>query len=215
MGKSLRTSSGRGFTIVELLIVVIVIGILAAISLVAYGNIQQRAHNAKVTLLVNQWEKTIRLYQVSSGLLPEDWTCLGASASEFGPIPSEQIGTGQCERNIIVINPSPDWTSELKTVPTTGQTQPTSVLLSQEATPASGLLPMLRAGTNGYIRGIVYAVIFDPTQAPNGQPGAYIFYALKNEACPASREYRTIDSLHVCAAKLTSDDYASEIFRPH
>ena len=38
----------RGFTIVELLIVIVVIGILAAITIVAYNGIQQRARTATV-----------------------------------------------------------------------------------------------------------------------------------------------------------------------
>ena len=37
------TSRSRGFTIVELLIVIVVIGILAAITIVAYNGVQQRA----------------------------------------------------------------------------------------------------------------------------------------------------------------------------
>ena len=39
-------STQRGFTIVELLIVIVVIGILAAITVVAYTGIQQRARVA-------------------------------------------------------------------------------------------------------------------------------------------------------------------------
>lgn len=38
------TQKDRGFTIVELLIVIVVIGILAAITMVAYGNITTRAN---------------------------------------------------------------------------------------------------------------------------------------------------------------------------
>lgn len=205
----------QAFTIVELLIVIVVIAILATISIASYMGIRQRAENAKTTALVAQWESTIRIYQATSGLLPNDWTCLGRSASEFAAIPSESIGVGQCERNMIVINPSPDWTSELKTVPTAGQTQPTSVLLAQNATPSVGLLPIQRAGANGYIRGIVYASIYDPTQAPNGLPGAYIFYALKDTPCPANRVYRTLSgNLYICALKLTTSNYAQEIFQP-
>lgn len=36
----------KGFTIVELLIVIVVIGILAAITIVAFNGVQNRAHNA-------------------------------------------------------------------------------------------------------------------------------------------------------------------------
>ncbi len=41
----MNVASSRAFTIVELLIVIVVIGILAAISIVAYSGIQQRARN--------------------------------------------------------------------------------------------------------------------------------------------------------------------------
>lgn len=204
----------KAFTIVELMVVIVVMGILASIALVSYGSMQQRAYNTKTVALVNQWEKTIRVHQARARLLPNDWTCLGKSADEFEAIPGEQIGVGQCERNIIVINPSPDWTSELKKVPTPGQTQPTSELLARSATPSSGLLPIQRAGSNGYIRGIVYAVIFDAAKAPNNQPGAYIFYALKGQECPHKKAYRTLGDLSVCTARLTTDNYAQEIFQP-
>src|SRR5690554_4129028 len=47
MLKKLPKRKQRGFTIVELLIVIVVIAILAAISIVAYTGIQQRARDSK------------------------------------------------------------------------------------------------------------------------------------------------------------------------
>ena len=43
----------KGFTIVELLIVIVVIAILAAISIVAYNGIQSRANNTKIVSVTN------------------------------------------------------------------------------------------------------------------------------------------------------------------
>ncbi|RYF29318.1 MAG: prepilin-type N-terminal cleavage/methylation domain-containing protein [Chloroflexi bacterium] len=40
-------SSKSGFTIVELLIVIVVIGILAAITIVAFNGVQKRAQQSK------------------------------------------------------------------------------------------------------------------------------------------------------------------------
>ena len=204
----------HGFTIVELLIVVVVIAILSTVTIIAYGRIQDKAKNSKVLLLVEQWEKSIRMFQGTSNYLPEDWTCLGNSVDDFPAIPTKQIGVGQCERNVIVVNPTPDWTSELNTVPSTGQTRTTTALLSDNASLSPGGLDMLETGTNGYIRGIVYASIFEPERSPEGKPGAFIFFALKNQSCPDGAAYRTLGNMSVCAKRLTTDNYVNEIFRP-
>ncbi|MBC7869070.1 prepilin-type N-terminal cleavage/methylation domain-containing protein [Candidatus Saccharibacteria bacterium] len=63
-------SNQTGFTIVELLIVIVVIGILAAISIVAYSGIQQRAVAASLTSDLDNAVKLLRLDQVSGGTYP-------------------------------------------------------------------------------------------------------------------------------------------------
>ena len=57
----------KGFTIVELLIVIVVIAILAAITIVAFNGIQQRARNSQIIQGVTTYEKAIRLYQAGTG----------------------------------------------------------------------------------------------------------------------------------------------------
>lgn len=63
--------SRSGFTIVELLIVIVVVAILAAISLIAYTGFQTRAHAAAVVSDLRATEKALRAYMVTSGA--GDW----------------------------------------------------------------------------------------------------------------------------------------------
>ena len=51
-----------GFTIVELIIVIVVIGILASISIVAYIGVQDQARDAKRTSTIDSYEKLIRIH---------------------------------------------------------------------------------------------------------------------------------------------------------
>ena len=57
----------KGFTIVELLIVIVIIAILAAITIVAYNGIQDRARASKAASTLNQAGKKLRLWQVDNG----------------------------------------------------------------------------------------------------------------------------------------------------
>lgn len=59
-----------GFTIIELLIVIVIIAILAAITLVAYSSIQQRANNAVVKTAAAQTLKLITAYISTNGVYP-------------------------------------------------------------------------------------------------------------------------------------------------
>lgn len=59
-----------GFTIVELLIVIVVIGILAAITIVAFNGIQSRANNTSRINAVQQTLKIVKSYQAYYGDIP-------------------------------------------------------------------------------------------------------------------------------------------------
>lgn len=71
----------RGFTIVELVIVVVVIGILAAITIVSYNGVQKRALNTARLTEVEAWQKQFLLYYASNGVgvsgLAGQYYCLG------------------------------------------------------------------------------------------------------------------------------------------
>lgn len=65
-----------GFTIVELLIVIVVIGILTAITIVAYNGIQNRASDSTVAADIASIRKSLELAKVDLGHYPQ-------SMSEF------------------------------------------------------------------------------------------------------------------------------------
>lgn len=67
----------RGFTIVELLIVIVVIGILAAITIVAFNGIQNRANNSKTVSAVRGYVTALKAYEAVNGSFPNVRSCLG------------------------------------------------------------------------------------------------------------------------------------------
>jgi general secretion pathway protein G len=62
-----RGSNRRGFTIVELLIVIVVIGILAAITIVAYNGIQSRARDARVKDAAAKVAQAVQIWSINRG----------------------------------------------------------------------------------------------------------------------------------------------------
>lgn len=62
--------SRSGFTIVELLIVIVVIAILATVSIVAYNGIQQRARNSQRISDIKAIANAVELYYADNGSYP-------------------------------------------------------------------------------------------------------------------------------------------------
>lgn len=79
--ESVERTHRSGFTIVELLIVVVVIGILAALVISTFSGIQERAKNAQRTTSAKAWQKLIQLYVADKGSYPagtiNNHVCLG------------------------------------------------------------------------------------------------------------------------------------------
>lgn len=71
-----KTNTGKsGFTIVELLIVITIIGILAAITIVAFNGMRERANATSLTSDLSNNSKRLELYRVTNGSYPSTNDC--------------------------------------------------------------------------------------------------------------------------------------------
>ena len=74
----------RGFTLIELMIVVAIIGILSAIAIPLYANIQQRARIAKAQADARTLVSAVSMYSGTFGSLPPALANLTAAATISG-----------------------------------------------------------------------------------------------------------------------------------
>jgi len=97
MRKKQAIPQRSGFTIVELLIVIVVIGILAAITIVSFNGVTARAENMKTISGVTAYAKAFSMYAIENGSYPlaSSYPCLGSPVS--GTCARVVTVAGQCD----------------------------------------------------------------------------------------------------------------------
>ena len=89
---TLTQTKTRGFTIVELLIVVVVIAILAAITIVAYNGIQNRANTSSAAAAAASVQKKAEAYNVELSAYPTTLAGLtGATSDKTYNLPTNAV----------------------------------------------------------------------------------------------------------------------------
>ena len=78
-----KIGNSRGFTIVEILVVVVVIGILAGLVLVAYNGVQDRSRASIAQTDLNNAKKRLVIYQARNGTYPTTYQQLIDAGMHF------------------------------------------------------------------------------------------------------------------------------------
>ncbi|HFB1911647.1 TPA: pilin, partial [Neisseria gonorrhoeae] len=71
----------KGFTLIELMIVIAIVGILAAVALPAYQDYTARAQVSEAILLAEGQKSAVTEYYLNNGEWPEDNTSAGVASS--------------------------------------------------------------------------------------------------------------------------------------
>jgi len=77
-------SSERGFTLVELLIVIVIIATLASITVMAFNGLSQRAKGNQISSALKAYEKAFKMYRAEHGVYPHTpgyhYSCMGQTS---------------------------------------------------------------------------------------------------------------------------------------
>lgn len=166
-----------GFTIVELLIVIVVIGVLAALVLNSFSGAQLRARNAQTTDAVEAYKKGLIAYSLANNSYPPApagvYVCLG-----------ENYPSGRCWDGVNY-TPYATFNTPLKT--TMGSTLPTP---SVAARPIFGIL-FAPSSLGWQVDGrpadfIIYALEGNATRCSAGPAATYLGGANFSSTPPAS-----------------------------
>ena len=148
-----KHTNSKGFTIVELLIVIVVIAILAAITIVAYNGIQNRAHTTANKTAAENLAKKIESYNAIKNTYPAESTAADF-VSELNSVTDSSLqGSG-----ITVVDKDgvegglPDGTVGLtRCAPASGSTTTGYVLWVWDSTVSPAEAVVVQAGGTGQI----------------------------------------------------------------
>lgn len=89
-------TSIKGFTIVELLVVVVIIAILASVTVVAYNSMQTRAKNSAAQTALNTFSKKIQTYYQLKGSYPSTTTAVISDLNTYteSKMPTSGLAVG-------------------------------------------------------------------------------------------------------------------------
>lgn len=156
-----------GFTIVELLIVIVVIAILAGVTVTAFGGVRKDAEYAKLKTTILTYEKAIKMQRTAEGrtLSAANWVCLGKQ--EDYPA-ANGFALGQCSNG---------------TAPNYWSQQVHDALKPYMSTVPDASFAARTNTYSGYNRGLVYDELTGSV-SPNG---TIVYFVDADEECPIGR----------------------------